>query len=132
MSIRKDGQPTEIPPCGCAIPGDLSGAICYCGVDDLLRVIRRRYSLAVMNAIHSRGQPRYHEIAEGIPSASSSTLVETLRALELAQLLTRENRSGATGPHTRYSLTGSGTKLLSRLRLLLGEVGREPPLATEP
>ncbi|MGI8499137.1 MAG: winged helix-turn-helix transcriptional regulator [Gemmatimonadaceae bacterium] len=132
MSIGKREHPTEIPPCGCAIPGDLSGAICYCGVDDLLRIIRRRYSLAVMSAIHSRGQPRYSEIAGAVPSASSSTLTETLRALEFAQLLTREDRSGGTGPHTRYSLTSSGTKLLSRLRLLLGELRPDPPTAAEP
>ncbi len=131
MSIGDHDHATEIPPCGCAIPGDVSAAICYCAVDDLLRIIRRRYSLAVMNAIHSRGHSRYHEIAEAIPSASSSTLAETLRALEIAELLVREDRSGDAGPHMRYSLTASGIKLLSRLRLLLGEVQPESRFAEE-
>ncbi len=44
----------DIPPCGCSTPGTASAATCYCGVEDLLRIIGRRYSVAVMNAIHTR------------------------------------------------------------------------------
>lgn len=112
----------DIPPCGCSAPGAAEAATCYCAVEGLLRIIRRRYSLAVMNAIHRRGQARYHEIAAALPQASSSTLAETLRALEAAQLTTRYDLSEAEGPHTVYSLTSSGAKLLSRLRTLLDEV----------
>ena len=111
----------DLPPCGCGSPGDSSAATCYCGVEDLLRIIRRRYSLAVMNAIHSQPTPRYHSIAEALPGVSSSTLAETLRALEAAQLIHRlPGRDDS--PFATYALTESGGKLLSRLRQLLEEL----------
>lgn len=122
---RKEVGPAtgrEIPPCGCATPGAAAAASCYCAVDVLLQIIRRRYSLAVMNAINGRGTARYHEIAETLPQASSSTLAETLRALDVAHLVTRRDLSDASGPHTLYALTDSGMKLVKRLRALLGEV----------
>ncbi|MEO5567897.1 MAG: winged helix-turn-helix transcriptional regulator [Gemmatimonadaceae bacterium] len=82
--------------------------------------MRRRYSLAVMNAINTHASPRYHEIAVGVPGISSSTLAETLRALEAAQLISRHPGGDSTFP--TYSLTESGVKLLSRLRQLLTEL----------
>lgn len=118
MALRTD----DLPPCGCCDPGTASASTCYCGVDDLLRIIRRRYSLAVLNAIHSRGQARYHDVAEALPGISSSTLAETLHALERAHLLERRE-AAAVGPHRNYSLTASGVALLSRLRQLLLELG---------
>lgn len=112
---------TDIPPCGCSSPGGTDPATCYCGVEDLLRIIRRRYSLAVMTAIHVRQMARYHDIAEALPQASSSTLAETLQALETARLVDRRDLPDP-GPHTEYRLTASGEKLVSRLRHLLGEI----------
>jgi DNA-binding HxlR family transcriptional regulator len=85
-----------------------------------MRVIRRRYSLAVMNAIHTQDNPRYHSIAAVLSGISSSTLAETLRALEAAQLLRRHAAINGTFP--TYALTDSGAKLLSRLRQLLEEL----------
>ena len=111
----------DVPACGCSEPGLAGASTCYCGVEDLLRIIRRRYSLAVMNAIHSRGQARYQEIAAALPAMSSSTLAETLHALETARLATRQPHSDDR-PHIAYSLTESGAKLLARLRELLSEI----------
>lgn len=113
----------ELPPCGCSDPGTANAATCYCGVEDLLRIIRRRYSLAVMNAIHVRGDARYHDIAGALPGMSSSTLAETLHALVEARLLDRNQTSAR--PQASYVLTESGTKLLSRLRKLLVELDTE-------
>ena len=110
-----------VPACGCSVPGLAGASTCYCGVDDLLRVIRRRYSLAVMNAIHSRGEARYQEIATALPAMSSSTLAETLHALETARLASRQAHSDER-PHITYALTESGAKLLARLRDLLAEI----------
>lgn len=111
----------DIPACGCAEPGTANASLCYCGVEDLLRIIRRRYSLAVMNAIHVRGEARYAEVAAALPGTSSSTLAETLQALEATHLVDRlwpdENR-----PHATYRLTQSGAKLLNRLRQLLTDI----------
>lgn len=114
--------PSEVPPCGCGVPGRASPATCYCSVEDLLKVIRRRYSLALMNAILHHQPARFSELAHLLPQASSSTLTETLGALEVAQLISRCT-SDAT-PTVTYSLTDSGTKLLSRLRPLLDDVHR--------
>lgn len=114
----------DVPPCGCAEPGLADASMCYCGVEDLLRIIRRRYSLAVMNAIHVRERARYHDIALALPKMSSSTLAETLQALEVARLLSREPYS-EDRPHLTYALTDSGAKLLGRLRQLLMEI--DPP-----
>ena len=110
----------EIPPCGCADPGVANASTCYCGVEDLMRIIRRRYSLHVMNAIHTNGRVRYHDVATALPSISSSTLSETLRALEAAHLLDRRQTADRT--YMMYELTTSGVKLLSRLRQLLDEI----------
>lgn len=111
----------ELPACGCGTPGEASPWTCYCGVEDLLRIIRRRYSLAVMNAIQRHQRPRYHDIAGALPGASSSTLAETLRALEAAQLV-RRWPGNDDSPFATYGLTDSGAKLLSRLRQLLEEL----------
>lgn len=110
----------ELPPCGCSDPGAASASTCYCGVEDLLRIIRRRYSLAVMNAIHGRGEARYHDVAEALPSISSSTLAETLHALVATGLIDRHQTDER--PQASYVVTPSGVKLLSRLRQLLAEV----------
>lgn len=86
-----------------------------------MRIIRRRYSLVVMSAIHGRGRVRYHDIAGALPTISSSTLSETLRALEAAHLLDR-CQENAERPYMMYELTKSGVKLLHRLRQLLDEI----------
>ncbi len=103
------------------MPGLATASVCYCGVEDLLRIIRRRYSLAVMNAIHSRRHARYQDLATALPAVSSSTLAETLHALDAARLVDRRPLSDER-PHAVYALTESGTKLLSRLRQLLTEI----------
>ncbi|MEO7137913.1 MAG: winged helix-turn-helix transcriptional regulator [Gemmatimonadales bacterium] len=118
--LRRSSE--DLPPCGCGTPGSADPATCYCGVEDLLRIIRRRYSLAVMNAIHARGTARYHDVAAALPQASSSTLAETLHALDAAQLITRRDLSASGASLVVYAVTPSGTKLLSRLRNLLDEV----------
>ena len=110
---------SSVPPCGCAQPGAAEPETCYCSVEDLLQIIRRRYSLAVLRILHAHPQARYHEIAEGVTDASSSTLAETLRALEAARLLRRD--VGVDG-RPAYTLTPSGEKLIKRLRRLLEEV----------
>jgi len=115
------GQPPlEIPPCGCGSPGTALPSTCYCSVEDLLRVIRRRYSLAVLNAISQHQLARYRDVAARLPHASSSTLSETLGALEAAQLVVRHTAESV--PTATYALTPAGEKLLSRLRRLLDEL----------
>lgn len=113
-------QGSGVPPCGCGSPGHTSPSTCYCSVEDLLKVIRRRYSLALMNAIHLNQPARYSDLAHLLPQASSSTLAETLATLEAAQLVSRFTSDSA--PTVTYSLTQSGSKLLSRLRSLLDDV----------
>lgn len=115
-----DVSERDVPPCGCAEPGSASAWTCYCGVENLLRIIRRRYSLAVMNAIHTRGEARYHDIAAALGGMSSSTLAETLHALVTARLANRHHTDDR--PQASYVLTESGVKLLSRLRQLLAEL----------
>ena len=113
------GPVTSVPPCGCAQPGAAEPETCYCGVEDLLHVIRKRYSLSVLRVLHAHPRARYHDIAEAVTEASSSTLADTLRALEAARLLRRE--PGADG-RPAYALTASGGKLIHRLRRLLEDV----------
>lgn len=123
---RIDRSVTErdLPPCGCLEPGTANPSTCYCSVDDLLRIIRRRYSLAVMNVIHAREAPRYHDVANALQPISSSTLSETLQALEAARLLDRRQSPG-DGQAVTYRLTPSGVKLLTRLRGLLTDLEGE-------
>jgi DNA-binding HxlR family transcriptional regulator len=85
-----------------------------------MRVIRRRYSLALMNAIHLHQPARFRQLSTVLPQASTSTLTETLAALEAAQLVAHHTAEAA--PTSTYTLTASGEKLLSRLRRLLDDV----------
>lgn len=85
-----------------------------------MRVIRRRYSLALMNAIHVNRPARFRELSAMLPQASTSTLAETLGALEAAHLV--EHVIAEATPTSTYTLTASGEKLLSRLRSLLDDV----------
>ena len=94
---------------------------CYCGVEDLLRVIRRRYSLAVLNVVHARGGARFHDVESALASASTSTLADTLRALTAARLLERKEIPDAA-LRTSYTITPSGAKLLNRFRRLLEDI----------
>ncbi len=112
----------EIPPCGCGSPRRADPSTCYCSVEDLLRVIRRRYSLAMLNAIHLHEPARYRDLASALPGASSSTVADTLDALEAAHLVARTSADAI--PTSSYQLTASGAKLLSRLRPLLEDVTR--------
>ena len=85
-----------------------------------MRVIRRRYSLALMNAIHQHQPARFRQLSMVLQQASTSTLAETLAALETAQLVA--HHTAETAPTSTYTLTASGEKLLSRLRRLLEDV----------
>ena len=85
-----------------------------------MRVIRRRYSLALMNAIHQHQPARFRELSQVLPHASTSTLTETLAALEAAHLVA--HLTAESTPVSSYALTESGEKLLSRLRRLLEDV----------
>ena len=85
-------------------------------------MIRRRYSLALLNAISCHEPVRYRQLAALLPQASSSTLVETLGALEAANLIVR--RASDAIPISTYVLTQNGVKLLHRLRPLLEDVQR--------
>lgn len=98
--------------------------MCYCGVEDLMRIIRRRYSIAVLNAINSHTPARFHQIAAALPTASSSTLSEMLHSLEAAGLIERRATTETDGQPT-YALNPSGARLLRRLRRLLGELREE-------
>lgn len=123
-SVTPSPSPREVPPCGCATPGDVDAALCYCGVEDLLGILRRRYSLAVMGAIQREQPARYRDIAASVSAASSSTLSDTLRALETVQLIRRAGTAEGRSV-SAYSLTPSGTRLFARLRRLLEDV-QEP------
>lgn len=118
---QKGGTPRDVPPCGCMEPGLADASTCYCGVEDLLQLIRRRYTLAVLNAIQARGGARFHEIEAALPNISTSTLSDTLRALAAAELLDRAEDPDSV-PRTFYRVTASGSKLLNRLRRLLEDV----------
>ena len=85
-----------------------------------MRVIRRRYSLAVLNAIHVNQPARFRELSAMLPQASTSTLTDTLAALEAAHLV--DHLTADATPTSTYRLTASGEKLLSRLRRLLDDI----------
>ena len=87
-----------------------------------MRIIRRRYALALMNAIHHHRPARFRELAAALPQASTSTLTETLAALAAAHLV--DHITAESAPVSTYVLTASGEKLLSRLRRLLEDVQR--------
>ena len=89
---------------------------------DLMRVIRRRYSLALMNAILLLQQPaRFGQLATALPQASTSTLAETLAALEAAQLSPVASYCrGCT--HQHLHADRERREAASRLRRLLDDI----------
>ncbi len=74
-----------------------------------------------MQAIHANAPARFHQIASALPKASSSTLSDVLRSLEVAGLIERRAQT-ETQTQPTYRLNPSGVRLLRRLRRLLGEV----------
>ena len=69
---------STVPPCGCARPGAADPETCYCSVDDLLQIIRKRYSLAVMRAVHARPRARYRQIADAVTEAFEPQIADAV------------------------------------------------------
>lgn len=75
-----------------------------------------------MNAIRMHQPARFRDLEAFLPQASTSTLADTLAALQAAHLV--EHHTADAVPTSRYALTESGNKLLSRFRRLLEDVSR--------
>jgi DNA-binding HxlR family transcriptional regulator len=88
-----------------------------------------RWSVALLTALASRPL-RYTEILLQVPGISQKMLTQTLRCLELEDLLLRTVYP-TTPPRVDYRLTDSGRDLLTALEPLAGWAGRRVSAPTE-
>lgn len=115
---------SDVGGCGCAEPRSPAAEGCYCTVDDLVRAISRKHSLAILNLAGSRGTVRFTDLEEALPRISTSTLSETLQLLRDVGLMDRKV-SPETPPRVEYGLTEAGSLLRRRFHELLERVREE-------
>jgi len=114
--------------CGCCTT-DVSTPMaaqqtCYCPVDDLLDLLAKEYTLAIIGLLADGGTKRHSEIADALSVNSSSAFADRLSALTEAGLLERTSYDEVP-PHVEYSLTTRGREFERRLRPLLQWVTQE-------
>lgn len=110
---------SDIGTCGCAVPDTHGASLCTCGVDDLVHVIGRKYTMPILNRIGG-GHARFNELQREL-RLSSSVLSETLGDLVRIGLVQRTVIDDGP-PGTEYTLTAAGHALRKRLRPLLERV----------
>lgn len=106
--------------CGCSSRIVLEEPVCFCPATGIVRVIGRRYFLALLGTIGNAGRVRFSELKDQLGRISSSTLALRLGELEAAGLVRREVYAEVP-PRVEYTLTKAGEDLRKRLKALLGE-----------
>jgi DNA-binding HxlR family transcriptional regulator len=82
----------------------------YCSVARALDVIGDRWSLLIVRELLLRGPSRYTDVREGLPGIATNLLVDRLRDLEEAGVVTRVDAPPPVAT-TLYELTPRGSEL---------------------
>lgn len=91
---------------------------CYCPLTGIIETLSRKYSMQLISVIGAHESLRFAEIAEHLPSASSSTISKRLREFASAGLVTR-TQYDEIPPRVEYALTDDGKEVRDRLNPLL-------------
>jgi DNA-binding HxlR family transcriptional regulator len=82
----------------------------YCSVARALDVVGDRWSLLIVRELLLRGPSRYTDVREGLPGIATNLLVDRLRDLEEAGVVTRVDAPPPVAT-TLYELTPRGSEL---------------------
>lgn len=88
----------------------------YNPVDYVLRKIGGTWKAPVLWRLRKKAQ-RYTELEKDIPHISQKMLTKTLKELEAEGLLTKKVYARVP-PHTEYSLTAKGKKLIQLIEVI--------------
>ncbi len=91
----------------------------YCSVAKALDVVGERWTLLIVRELLLSGPSRYTDLLKGLPGIASNLLVERLRELEQAGIVSREEAPPPIAT-TLFQLTERG----KALRPILEELGR--------
>jgi DNA-binding HxlR family transcriptional regulator len=86
-------------------------------VEDALRLLEWRWKMVIIHHLFHTAVMRFSELQRAIPKASQKMLIQQLRALELAGIVTRTVYPEVP-PKVEYSLTASGKALRPALSAL--------------
>jgi DNA-binding HxlR family transcriptional regulator len=86
-------------------------------VEDALRLLEGRWKMVILHHLFHTKVMRFSELQRAIPKASQKMLIQQLRALELAGILTRTVYPEVP-PKVEYSLTTEGKALRPALSAL--------------
>lgn len=87
-----------------------------CPVRQLINIVGDKWTLPVLYVLRQETK-RYSELHREIPGISKKMLTQTLRKLELDQILTRKVYP-VVPPKTEYKLTAFGRELIEPLSVL--------------
>jgi DNA-binding HxlR family transcriptional regulator len=88
----------------------------YCPISRAAEVVCERWTPLILRELMS-GSHHFNEISYGVPLMSRALLIKRLKELELAGIITRQEK--ATGPGSVYLLTPAG----EALRPLIDQMG---------
>ncbi|MBE6476997.1 MAG: helix-turn-helix transcriptional regulator [Propionibacteriaceae bacterium] len=95
--------------------GNVSGQ--GCPILYALSIIGQKWKLPLLWYLHERPTTRFNELKRRVPGISNLMLTKSLRELEGAGLVLRDQRD-TVPPHVEYSLTARGEALLPALNEL--------------
>jgi len=84
--------------------------VCFCPLEGIIDVISKKWALLIINAIGNYGSLRFNKLMEELHGISPKTLADTLKQLQLEELLKRESFAEIP-PRVEYSLTKDGVGL---------------------
>jgi DNA-binding HxlR family transcriptional regulator len=95
-----------------------SGNPCFCPLEDLMKVISKKWTLLIINAIGIYGTLRFNRLVKELHGIGPKTLSDRLKELEAEGLITREFFAEIP-PRVEYSLTKDGAELRESIMPLL-------------
>lgn len=104
---------TTADPPACDVDGT-----CYCPLTGVIDTLSRKYAIQLVSVIGAHESLRFTEIAEHLPTASTSTVSKRLDEFEEAGLISR-TQYDEIPPRVEYSLTEDGDEVGTRLEPLL-------------
>lgn len=104
---------------------------CYCPLDDVLKTVRKKYTMQIIALLGAEGPLRYIQLKTRLGTKSDATLSKRLDQLEDAGLVDRE-RYDEMPPRVEYSLTAAGRELEDHIQPLLDWAARTDESTTPP
>lgn len=105
------------------VDNDTGSQTCYCPLDDVLKTVRKKYTMQIIAVLGADGPLRYGKLKARLGTKSDATLSKRLDQLEDAGLVARD-RYDEMPPRVEYSLTAAGRELEDHIQPLLDWAAR--------